>query len=108
VFKWISPCLLMVVMALPVQAETLRDPTEPPQPSRAPQPAQPQLDLSLDSILISDNRRIAVINGQSASTGDSVGDAQVRRIEADRVLVEHNGTTRTLRLERAQSVRQSP
>ena len=107
-FKWMIPGLLIAAMALPGQAESLRDPTEPPQPTRAQQPAQPQLELSLDSILISDNRRIAVINGQSASTGDSVGEARIQRIEADRVLVELNGTTRTLRLETAQSVRQSP
>lgn len=107
-FKWMIAVLVSALMALPGQAESLRDPTEPPQPTRAPQPAQPQLDLSLDSILISDNRRVAVINGQSASTGDSVDNARVRRIEADRVLVEINGTTRTLRLETAPSVRQSP
>ncbi len=105
-FKWITAALLSVLVVGATQAEPLRDPTEPPQPTRAPEPEQ-QLDLSLDSILVADNRRVAVINGQSASAGDSVGDARVRSIEADRVLVEINGTTRTLRLETAPSVRQS-
>jgi len=100
---------LMLCLALPVAAESLRDPTEPPRTATAG-PAQPAAvaSLTLDSIIISDNRRVAVINGESVREGDSLAGGRVLRIRPDRVDLMINQTTQTLRLDHRQSVRQSP
>ena len=86
--------------------EPLRDPTQPPQPER-PAPAEPApLDMTLDSILTSNDRRVAVINGEAVREGDRIGNAQIRRIGEDRVLLRINQTNRTLTLDDTPSVRQ--
>lgn len=54
--------------------------------------------LRLSSILISDNRRIAVINGQLVSEGDTVAGATLIRILDNRVHVTINGKNRELKL----------
>lgn len=104
--------LLVVFLALwviPAQGESLRDPTQPPQGARAA--SAPAADvtssMTLDSVLFSDQRRVAVINGQALREGDPIQGAQVIHIRPDRVELRVNNTTRTLRLGSGQSVRQS-
>ena len=86
-------------------AEELRDPTKPPQPRQSTQQPAAISRYSLDSILVSDSRRIAVINGVSLAVGERVGNATVRRIARDRVLLEISGKTHTLVLDSAPSIR---
>lgn len=44
-------------------------------------------DWRLESVLISDQRRVAVINGQSVAVGDRVDGAEVLSIESIRVTI---------------------
>ena len=86
-------------------ASELRDPTKPPQHRKSAQQPAAITRYSLDSILVSDSRRIAVINGISTAVGERVGNATVKRIARDRVLLELNGKTQTLVLDSAPSIR---
>ncbi len=45
----------------------------------------------VQSILISPERRIAVVNGKSLAVGDSIGNATVTAIEPYVVTIEHQG-----------------
>ena len=96
---------MAVVLAGTVSANELRDPTKPPQQRQASQQPAAITRYSLDSILVSESRRIAVINGVSLAAGERVGNATVRRIARDRVLLEINGKTQTLVLDSAPSIR---
>ncbi|MDX1588772.1 MAG: hypothetical protein R3296_07515 [Oleiphilaceae bacterium] len=92
-----------------VSAESLRDPTRPPQ-SSADGPAQTAATpaMTLESILYSENRRVAVIDGVALREGQTLGEARVLRIHPKRVELQINQNNRTLRLDSGQSVRQSP
>lgn len=52
----------------------------------------------LNSVLIRDNDRIAVVNGQRARIGDMVGSARVSRIDNAGVVLVVNGESRELTL----------
>lgn len=98
--------IVLVLFCTAPQAEELRDPTRPKQPRQAPQEVEtPVTRYSVDSILVSDSRRIAVINGVSVAQGESVAGARVERIARDRVLLEVDGERRTLVLDPAPSIR---
>lgn len=105
-FKHALAALIMAtVLAGMAWGNELRDPTKPPQQRQTSQQPAAITRYSLDSILVSDSRRIAVINGVSLAVGERVGNATVRRIARDRVLLEINGKTHTLVLESAPSIR---
>jgi hypothetical protein len=53
---------------------------------------------TLNSVLIRNNDRVAVVNGQRARIGDRVGSARVSRIDQDGVVLVVNGETRVLSL----------
>lgn len=104
-YKRIAVLFAAGVLGAPVLSEELRDPTKPPQQRSTQQEAAAVTQYSLESILFSDSRRIAVINGESVATGGTVGGAVVKRIARDRVLLEINGNTRTLVLDSAPAIR---
>ena len=54
--------------------------------------------LSLQQILISEDRKSAVINNKLVNEGDMVKGAKVKRIERERVIVMRSGRRHTLRL----------
>lgn len=56
-------------------------------------------DLDLQSILISDARRLAIIDGQRVAVGDRIATARVVAIEAGRVRLERAGETLILELD---------
>lgn len=47
--------------------------------------------FQLQSVLISNQRRIAIINGRRLSEGDRIENAKVSRIEAGRVVMQRDG-----------------
>jgi hypothetical protein len=57
-----------------------------------------QSDLVLQSVLISPERRSAIINGRLVALGDSFAGYQVAGIGESEVLLRSGGETRTLRL----------
>lgn len=87
---------LLLAFALPLAAAgegDRRDPLRPPD-YREPEPTVERFDASawrLASTLVSDDRRIAVINGQAVRAGDYVGGARVLEIESGRVALDYRG-----------------
>ena len=95
----------IVLYASVGQASSLPDPTKPPSATQARSTVSPASRFSLDSILVGDERRRAVINGRTLSQGSRLGGARVLRIGVDRVLIETGGEQYTLELESAPSIR---
>lgn len=52
--------------------------------------------FELQSVLLSSQRRIAIINGQRVSVGDEIDGALVRAIDAGRVVLDHQGESLSL------------
>lgn len=52
----------------------------------------------LQSVLVSPNRRVAVINGQSVAVGDRIGEARVAKITETEVTLAQGGQMQVLRL----------
>ncbi len=72
----------------------------PPTNVAAPAPPSPFDDLKLQSIIFSEDKRAAGINGELLYVGDEIRGARVRKIERQSVTVERNGETNVLRLPR--------
>lgn len=94
----ILPSLLLLILW--TSPSLAQDPTRPPSPaeirawlnqttvSTAEAEAE---DWHLQSILTSDQRRLAIVNGQRLRPGDRIDAAEVLAIEADRVVLGRNG-----------------
>lgn len=100
----IAVCSL-VFWALPVAA--LQDPTRPPGAGRSVAAPVPERTLSLDSILIGAGRRVAVIEGEALTEGQSVDGIRVVRIHSNRVVVMDQGAERVLYLDTLPQVRRT-
>jgi len=94
--------LLCFLMQIPPVAAADRDPLQPAVGWRTiVKPAgevKPEKELKLSSLLISDSRRVAVINGRSCKTGDTIDGAVVKTISENSVLLFVNGKNRKLQL----------
>lgn len=68
----------------------IADPTRPPGAALTAAVTGEQVDVALvlQSVIVSPERRVAVINGRSVRTGDRVGDAEVMEISRSRVRLE--------------------
>jgi MSHA biogenesis protein MshK len=84
VFKWV----LLATFLVSQTALALVDPT---QPSSYRAPAASVSHFKLSSILVSGQRKVAVINGRALSVGESVGEARVVKIEKQQVLLNSSG-----------------
>lgn len=89
----------------------LGDPTKPtalsdPDEVAAAQAAQGPR-WRLQSTLVADTRRVAVINGRTVAQGERVDGAQLVEIRQDGVTLEHEGQRITLRLPGAVNIRRS-
>jgi hypothetical protein len=99
-------CVAAALMAqvADVLAEVLPDPTRPPPAfaaaSGSEQAALPGAAASpvLQSVLISPNRKSAIIGGKTVGIGDRYGDAQVVGIGEGEVVLKSGNKLRTLRL----------
>jgi MSHA biogenesis protein MshK len=99
-------CVAAALMAqvAEVPAETLPDPTRPPPVLGAiPGTAQAGVPSSaagplLQSVLISPNRKSAIIGGKTVGIGDRYGDAQVVGIGEGEVVLKSGNRLHTLRL----------
>jgi MSHA biogenesis protein MshK len=103
VYKWLS-LLLLLTSAWPHSAWAYKDPTRP---SSYADTAVANNSLRLDSILTSDNRRVAVINGVAVAEGDRMGEVRVVSIEKGVVRVNRNGEILQLELAHP-SIRREP
>lgn len=102
----IAGFLILVPLSCGASSETsLPDPTRPSSVSTAESSVSPVRRFQLDSILVGDERRRAVINGISLAKGGQLGNATLVRIGMDRVLIEIDGQQYTLELDSAPSIR---
>lgn len=93
----------LLVMLMPAgrgYTAPLPDPTRPPQRFVEPlaSGADAEKNWQLGSILISPQRRVAVINGQPLSVGDRVDGAQVLAVEPGQVRLRRGSREFVLKL----------
>ncbi|NNM81649.1 MAG: MSHA biogenesis protein MshK, partial [Burkholderiales bacterium] len=86
--RYLMLLLLLRIGACP--AEELADPTKPWNPSGQVGTAENRgvQEPVLQSILISRNRRAAIIDGRTVKVGEKVGDAVVERIGEGQVVLK--------------------
>ncbi|GAA5316488.1 MAG: hypothetical protein AseanaTS_16920 [Candidatus Pelagadaptatus aseana] len=89
--------LLLATLSSNLLAESLQDPTRPLF-QLAGAPDQSEQGLKLESILVAGKRKVAVINGQPVTEAQSVNGARIEKIFPDRVIVLHQGKTKSLSL----------
>lgn len=99
--------LLGLAMASPAMAadgdspEQIHDPMQPTW-LRGGSSTQPERTreqrFSVDTIVVSPERRIAIINGRSVGVGEWVNGAKVMRIDPEAVILELDGTRFTIAL----------
>lgn len=94
--------LALASISLMSGAESLRDPTRPPADALGTtkpvaKPAS-RNKLVLQTVVISELRRTAVINGRVMSVGDTISGFTVAKIREAEVVMKGSKGTRTLRL----------
>jgi MSHA biogenesis protein MshK len=89
--------LALLAVLAPAWAQGLTDPTRPP--NAVADPAQDAGGgTQLQSVLISQGRRRAIINGNMVALGDTVGEAKVVKITETEVVLQKGSETEVLKL----------
>lgn len=94
----------LVLAALPVSAQTLTDPTQPPPESRLQAPGGIEAPVvssgpQLQSVLIgSRGREVAVIDGQTLRKGDKINGAVLVKIGKNQVVLQQGRSKQVLTL----------
>jgi MSHA biogenesis protein MshK len=92
--------LCLTAAAISVSAETLTDPTRPPAELN-PVMASSQIASAgptLQSVLVSRGRRIAIISGKEVRVNDKFGEAKVVKITDMEVVLRSGKNVQTLKL----------
>ncbi len=102
---WLAGALsALMLAALPAQAQTLADPTQPPPESRLLAPGSADAPVAgagprLQSILIGTRgREVAVIDGQTLRKGDKINGAVLVKIGKNQVVLQHGREKQVLTL----------
>ncbi len=92
--------VLVLLGTVAVSAQALQDPTRPTDPAAyfGSNRHTVTATWALQSILSSENRRIAIINGIRVREGDRIGTARVVSIRPSQVVLNTGGRTLTLQL----------
>ena len=97
-------CFLSSVL-FPLHAENLPDPTRPPASIFAPaagtgvgRKAVAKSSSGLHSIIISETRRAAIIDGQTVELGGQLGKARLIEVNAGSVVLQHGKSRQVLTL----------
>ena len=92
--------LMSLSVAMPSVAQALADPTRPPNTmeTSAAESGAGTSGPVLKSILLSSNRRLAVIDGRTVNVGDRVGNARVIAIDTDSVKLRGSEGVTSLKL----------
>ncbi len=95
----ITAGLALALVALTLAAQPLRDPTQPPAEAVAVD-VKPvaHKGLTLQTVVISQQRRTAVISGRIMSVGDTIQGYRLVEIRESEALLRGSKGTRTLRL----------
>lgn len=96
----ISAVLVMSLYFPAMSNAQLEDPMRPPAYQQLPASVTASSEnlWALSSILISPDRRVAVINGQTVHVGDRLGESVVTRIEPSSVKLKSKGREITVSL----------
>lgn len=92
VFVLLANCAFSSVIA----GELLRDPTRPYTPVERRAATAPR--FVVNAIIVSNDRRVAIVNGQRVGVGGSVGNATVVSIQKQKLVLETNGKQMTIGL----------
>lgn len=97
--KALAATLLLLAAAAAAAQQGLGDPTKPTSLA-APEPAQVESGprWRLQSTLVADSRRLAVINGRTVSVGEQVDGATLRDVRREGVTLEIEGRSVELRV----------
>lgn len=87
---------LIVVANLCLGAEFMRDPTRPYTARELSAATAPR--FVVNAIIISPERRVAIVNGRRVKVGDSIGNATVIAIEKEKMVLDLNGKRITAHL----------
>ena len=90
--------LLLALAGLSLSAQALEDPTRPSGALFITEAGIENNGLQLTSTLVSEGRRIAIINGKTVRQGDTVGSATVLKIQPTEVIVLQGGERKSLAL----------
>jgi len=96
--------LLLLALGLPTVCladEILRDPTRPYSPKARELAARPV--FTLNAVIVSAERRVAIVNGRRVGVGDSVDGAMVIAIEKTQLVLEQDGKRITVALNKGAS-----
>lgn len=88
--------LLTLASAVALADAPLRDPTRPYTAVEQKVAASPR--FVVNAIIVSSERRVAVVNGQRVAVGGSIDNATVIAIEKDQLVLETSGKRITVRL----------
>jgi MSHA biogenesis protein MshK len=91
---------LLVASSSADAAEEFRDPTRPHTYNRVEQTVDGVPSFSVNAIFVSDERRLAIINGERVRVGDSVSGATVVSIQKEQVTLSVSGKQITARLKK--------
>ena len=91
---------LLLTMSARAAADSLVDPTRPPQASDAAS-APLQDGLRVEAVLRSKERDLAIVNGKIVRAGDRVGGVQIEAILVDGIRYVRNGQVHVARLQPA-------
>ncbi len=83
--------ILFALSTVAWSADALQDPTRPYASESRPALRTPAFTVS--AILISDVRRVAILNGKAVSAGDRINGATVHAIRPDSVQLKFQGRT---------------
>ena len=88
--------LLTFVASVCLGDGLLRDPTRPYTASERTATVAPR--FVVNAIIVSRERRVAIVNGRRVGIGGSVDNATVISIEKEKLILEMNGKRQTVRL----------
>ncbi len=92
---FLAPALLAAVGA---SAAPFADPTRPPGAAEEAGDGASRSGLRLESVLLSPQRKLAVISGQEVRLGERLGDGRVVRITPTEVAIQRGGEVEVLKL----------
>ena len=87
---------LTLATGLCLADEALRDPTRPY--TAAQQRAATSPRFVVNAIIVSDDRRVAIVNGRRVGVGSLLGGARVISIDKDQLILDLDGKRVTARL----------
>jgi MSHA biogenesis protein MshK len=101
VFKPVLALFLLASPVLAVAQDGLGDPTQPTslsEPGDAVARAAQRPRWRLQSTLVADDRKVAVINGRTVSLGERIEGATLLEVRSDGVTLQQDGQRLILRL----------